>query len=489
MTIPSVDVEKADFQTGSVGPDPTGVMAFIAASAIGTPNVAGSYARDDLAFGDYGTGPLVEYASYTLQVGKKPVVLVKGGASIAATYTALTKAIVGTCVPTAGASVPLDEYEPLVTIVGGGTVGTPGITYTYSLDGGDSQSGLQALGSATTLTIPKSGVSFALAAGTLLDGDSWYCFTTRPLCNDTDVAAALEALRVTRLPWEGVFVDSNFGTGTVGLVDTWAGGLEAVGQFHFFVLNTRHKNQPVPTAETESAYAAAMTTATATSASIRGCVGVDAADYTSTMTGWSQPRPTAMFLVARAALIPIGEDPAYVARGNVPDATISLNGNPRWHDEDLYPNLDSQRLVTLRSFSSPGPQGVYICNANVISPSGSDYLWLQHIRCMNRACSIVWQVLTGQLSIGVATKPADPQTGLVYIQEKDAARLDGLCNSALATPMKGQVTAVSSTLSRTDDLSSNSSSTAHATLAIVSLKYLKKFVVQSTFTKTISIAA
>lgn len=491
MTIPSVDIVKADFATGSVGPDPTGVLAILAASQTGTVNVAASYARDDLALNDFGVGPLVEYGSYDLQVAKKPVVLVKGAASVAATYAGLdTSKVTGTSAVTTGGTTPLDEYEPLIVWVSDCTIGVAGGTYRYSLDGGDSFSGVQALGTANSITIPKSGVSFNLGAGTLKAGDQWTCFTTRPLCNDVDVAAGLEALRVTRLPWEGAFIDSQFGTGTVGICDTWLQGQEAVGQFHFILLNTRHKTQPVPTAETETAYATAMTTATAQSASIRCCVGVDAADYTSTMTGWSQPRPTAMFLAARAMLIPIGEDPAFVARGAIPGATIADGkGNPRWHDEDLYPSLDAQRLVTLRSFSNPGPQGVYICNANVISPSGSDYIWLQHVRTMNRACSIVWQILTGQLSIGVATKPADPQTGAVYIQEKDAARIDALCNSALATPMKGQVTAVQSTMSRTDDLSSNSSSTAHATLQLVSLKYLKKFVVQSTFTKTIAVAA
>src|SRR5579859_6126288 len=89
MTIPSVDILKADFATGSVGPDPTGVAAFIASSVTGTQNVAASYARDDLALNDFGGGPLVEYASYDLQVAKKPVVLVRGAASVPGAYASL----------------------------------------------------------------------------------------------------------------------------------------------------------------------------------------------------------------------------------------------------------------------------------------------------------------------------------------------------------------------------------------------------------------
>lgn len=487
--IPSVKITKADYATGSVSPSATGILAIIASTVKGTENQAASYARDDLAVTDFGGGPAVEYLSYDIQVSGNPAVIVKPTTAIAGAYSAITSTPgTGTSVVTAdGVSLPVDEYSPLLTIVNGGTVGVSGVTYTTSLDGGASTSAVTALGTANTVTIGTSGVKFDLGAGTLLAGATFSAFCTRPQSNNTDLVAALEALRVTRLPWEGVLIDCAY-TGSVGVIDTWLSGLEAFGQFHFAMVNTRHKNTPVPATETEAAYLAAMTTATSGDSSIRVCVGTDAADLTSTITGVSQPRPTSLFLAARAMSIDPGEDPAYIGRGNIPGAKITdNNGNPRWHDEDLYPGLDAQRLVTLRSFSPGGPSGVYVCNANVISPNGSDYVWLQHVRTMNLACGIAWQVVSGQLSKGVGKKAPDPNSGAVYIQEKDAQAIDGLVNVAFLQPMKGQVTAVLFRLSRADDLSSNSSSTVHGTVQIESLAYLKKFSIQTSFAKSIQV--
>lgn len=482
--LPSVQITKAAFGTGGAPPSAVGIAAIVAASFTGTANVASSFARDDLALAAFGVGPLVEYASYCLQVGGNPTLLVKGNASTAGSYGTATQSGTSTsAITTSG--VPLDEYNASFTVVNGFTVGTTGGTITYSLDG-QTQSGVTAVGTANSFTIPNSGVTFNFGAGAMSSGFTYSVFTNRPLNTDVDLATALEALRISRQPWEGVLIDSTLGTGTVGLVDTWLAGLEKVGQFHFALLNYRHKIQPVPATETEAAYATAITNATAAQASIRLCVGADAADYTSTITGWSQPRPTSMFLAARAMLIPIGEDPAFVGRGNLEGATISDgNGNPRWHDEDLYPDLDSQRLVSLRSFAPGGPNGVYITDANVLSPAGSDFVWLQHVRTMNAACTVAWQQLTRVLSIGVGKKPADPTTGNVYIAEKDAARIEGIVNAALQQALNGQVAAVQFTLSRNDILNSNTDSTVTGTVAIVSLAYIKLFKVISTFVTSI----
>lgn len=490
--LPSVDITKAAFATGVVPPQPTGFMAIVAAGSTGTTNQPSSFTRDDLVLSTYGL-PMADYASYMIQIGRKPVVPVKSTTAVAGAYGSITATGTGTSV-CSSVGAPLDEYDILITIVNGGTVGSSGITYTWSADGGDDTSGVQSLPASTPAPVVMSFDGLTLAevqfgAGTLLAGQTFQCFTTRPQPNNTDLAASLLALGQTRQAWEGVFLDAVYGTGTVGQVDTWLQGLEAIGQFHFAILNTRHKNQPVPTAETETAFATAMQTLTQNDASDRICVGTDAADYTSTLTGISQPRPVAMFLAARAMLIPVGEDPAYTGRGPLGGSpTIAdARSNPRWHDEDLFDTLDGLRLVTLRSFAPGGPQGVYITNANVISAAGSDFVWLQHVRTLNLACSIAWAVLSNQLSIGVGKQPADPQTGQVFIQEKDAQKIEGLVNAGFATPLKGQCNAVQFTLARDDDLSSNSSSTVHGTVAMVSLAYLKKFAVTATFTKSIAV--
>lgn len=488
--LPSVTFNKVAANVGSSRPSNAGLLAIVASSQQGPVNTPGAYSRTDLALGDLGFGPLVEYGAYVIDVANRPFVAIRPTTAVAATYGTVTHTgVLGTSVPSAGATAPLEHYNVQVTIVAGGTVGTTGITYVYSLDGGQTTSGVQALGTSNILTIPNSGVSFSLGAGTLLAGDTWSCFTERAMPNNSDLPATFTALANMRIPWEGALVDCVFDSSTVGLFDAFLSGLEANGQFKFFLINTRWKNEPQPTAETESAYAAALTTLTGTSASIRGCVGADGGHIASPITGFNLKRPTALALGARAMKIPIGEDAGFVASGNLPDVQISdAKGNPLDHDENLFPNLDGLRLVTLRSFSADGPEGVYITNPNTIEASGGDFVYLQHIRVMNAACSAAWAALSTQLSRGVKKNPKpDPVTGAITIFEPDAASIESFVNDKMQAAVKGQVTSSKFSLSRSDDLSVTPV-VVHGLVSIVALAYIKGYAVTAEFSKVIQVA-
>lgn len=489
MTAPSVDITKIDFQTGSVGPDPDGVLAIISSAGSGPFNTPSGYTVDSQAFTDYGPSPLVEKVSYTLAASGKPVIPIRATTATAAAYGAITETNPGTSTITAGAAVPVDSYPVTVKFLTGGTVGVAGITYQYSLDGVN-VSAVQSLGAANTLTIPNfaqggsPGVSFALGAGTILATQSFTCQTTAAQITDADLPASLEALRVTSLPWEAVLVGGPADAGTPGLVDVWLTGLEKVGKFRVGILNTRLKSA----GESETTFATAMTTLVATMApSIRLCVGTDGGDVTSTLTGLTLPRPTSLALAADAMAIPIGQDPAYVGDGPIPGYVIvDAKGNPKYHNEELYPNLDQLLLSTLRSVNTQ--KGVYITNGRVFSTVGSDYVFLPHVRTMNRGCEVAYQVLTTQLGKGVGKKPKDPVTGGVYILESDAADIEGLVNTAVELPLKGQVSAFKFSLSRTDDISANSGAVISGSLAIVALAYIKGIKVIAAFAKSISVS-
>lgn len=489
--LPSVTVSKVANNVGSAPASNVGMLAVVASSQQGPTNLPSVFARTDQALTTFGYGPLVEGGAYVIDVANMPFVGVRPTTAQAATYGTVTHTgVIGSSIPTAGGTAPLEHYDVIVIVVVGGTIGVAGITYTYSLDGGTTTSGVQSLGTATTLTIPNSGVSFALAAGTLLAGDTWSCFTERALATDSDLPASFTALQNTRIAWEGAFIDCVFDSSTVGLVDTWLTGLEAVGQYKFAILNTRFKTEPQPTAESEAAYAAAMTTLTASSASIQIAVGADGGHVSSPITGLSLKRPTGLLLGAKAMSITIGTDAAYVATGPLPGVQISDgSGNPLDHDENIFPDLDGLRLATLRSFAAGGPEGVYITNPNVIQPNGDDFPYLQLVRVMNRACTIAWSVLTTQLSRGVNKNPKpDPNTGEVYIFEPDAAAIESLVNGPVRQALKGEVSAVSFSLSRTDDLSVTPA-VVHGTVSIVAKAYIKGYQVQAQFSKTIQVAA
>lgn len=499
--LPNVSITKQDFQTGTVGPSPVGVLAIIAPAAAGATNVPVGYTSDRQALTDFSPGVLVEDASYTLQESGSPVLLCRATAATAASYGTIdVSKMTGTSVPTSGAGVPVDRYDVIVTFSTTTTIGGAGGQWTYSLDGGLTVSAAQALPPTVpaVLTIPNfsaggsPGVSFSMAAGAVNAGDFFRVLTTPAQMTDADLVTSLEAMRTTTIPWEALLIEEDSGTGTTALVDTWLAGLEKVGKFRMAFLNTRFKNQlhvGSGVAETEAAFLTAMQTLTGQQTpSIRLSQGTDGGAVASTLTGLTQPRKTALVEAARAMSIPIGVEPAYVAIGNLPDLRIvDSNGGPLFHNEEIYPNLDQLQLATLRSVQ--GQPGVFITNGRIFSLTNSDYQFVPHVRTMNRACEIAYQIMMTQLSRGIGKKPRDPVTGAVYILEGDALTIEGLVNEAVAPPLKGQVVAVKFSLARNDDLSSNAGATLNGSVQIVALAYIKNFKVTASFTKSIAVAA
>lgn len=484
--IPNVSVKKTTIGGTPALQSVQGILAIIAAASTGTSLPPTMLTNPGMCASTFGNGMLPECAAYTMSVAGLPVV---GQACVPTTtgsYGTITSHITGACVVTAGSTHPYLHYNVQVTVTAGGTVGVAGIFYTYSLDGGITVVGPIALGTATTLTIPNSGVSFSLTTATLLTGDNWSVYTERPELNNSDVTAQLAVLGNTKLPWEGVLIDAAYATDTLSIVDNWLAERETNGQFNFALLNTRYLLEPTPTAEAPSVYAAAMATLTGSDASNRVCVGADGGHMTSVLTGLTTKFPTSLALGAMAMSVTpnIGTDPAYVGLGPVPGFEISQDGNPNDWDEFLYQSLDSLRLTTLRSFASGGPVGTFITNANVLIPTGSNIVWLQLLRVMNRACSIAWQILTGQLSAGVQTQ-FNKTTNAVNIKETSAQTIEGLVNGPLTSALSGQCTGVQFALNRDDDLSVPNSP-VNGTVSIAPLVYLKNIVVQTALVKTIT---
>jgi len=490
MTVPSVTFSKVNANTGVVPPSQSGVMAIIAPSQFGPINTPQTYGNAATAQSALGLGPAIEYLSYGLSASGKPSLAVVPATSTAATYGTIAYTGTGTMhgtPPIAGAAVPLDDYQVIVTFTTAGTSGTSGIYYTYSLDGGNTVSAPTALGIALSLAIPNSGVSFTLTTAlTVVVGDFFTCNVTHARATSADLIAAFEALRTTQQPFEAVLVDGETSSAIISEIDGILASWEAAGKFKWFVVNTRLKNLPLPTGETEAAYATAMAAIVSSDSTIRGLVCSDGADNTSLVTGLTMQRPTSMFVAARAMKVLPGVMPEEKDLGPLPNASISdANGNPRHHDEYLYDDLDALRLVSL--CTDPSTTGTFISNSFVLSSPGSDYVYLPHLRTMNLACSAAWAALNLQLSKGVRKGAPDPTTGHIYILEPDAQSIEAAVNDALANPLKGQVTNVKFTLSRTDDLSANSGVTIHGTLQIEALAYIKGFAVSAMFTKNIAL--
>jgi hypothetical protein len=482
--LPSVEITKLDGNTGVVSPSAKGILAIIAPCEKGTANLPVAVTKTTTALSTFGYGALTEAAGYVISTASKQVLLIRATASTAATYSAVTFVGTGTSVGTAGASAPLDDFGVLITIVNGGTRGVDGVTYTYSLDGGLLTSAVQSLGLATSIVIPNSGVTLNLAAGTFVAGDTYAFTTVGPKLTTGDLSTALEALRTSSQPYEGILVAGHDGVaGSITILDAWLAAREAEGKYRFFIINSRMKNS----GETEAAYLTAMGTAFNASASIRGCVCADGGDLISSLPGrgLTTKRRTSLALAARLMKIDLGRDAAYVQDGPVPGFGLAdANGNPKNHDEAIYPGLDDIRLTTLRTFDRRN--GTYITNPKTIAANGSDYVYAQHIRTINRACEIVFDTLTGELSAGVDRNPRPGPNGEVYIAEEDARRFEALANSALSE-LLGDVAGVRFVLSRTDNIGTNGLITVTGDIQVSSISYIKKFKVNSSFVKSITI--
>jgi hypothetical protein len=143
-----------------------------------------------LAQHDYNPG--VDFAALYFQEAKLPVVFLGLPiATVGAVYSPDNSGVVGTSVITAAAAANgiLDEAEVVVTVDVAGTISTDGIALLVSQDGGRTNTSVR-LGTATSYTIPYLGLTLSFAAGTLIKGDVFRCWTRGPMWDATGLATA-----------------------------------------------------------------------------------------------------------------------------------------------------------------------------------------------------------------------------------------------------------------------------------------------------------
>lgn len=481
--LPSTQINKVDGQTGVAKPAPTGILGIAAAAAAGV-YTAGAFARQDALVSEYTRGHLCEFGAFVLAQTQKPVVAVRVDPSTDGDYSAFTTTSAGTSAITEGATEPCDSFSVLVDFPTGGTIGSAGIKYRYSINGGETYSKAQALGTANTITIPNTGVSLALGAGTVLSTTKVAFTTTAPKITNADVPTLLEAFRVTSSPYEAILIDMEADASTVGTCDLWIKAQNKRGKFPTIVLTAVARD---PLTQTEAQYNDALAAIFDAAASTDVLVCADLGDVTSVIRGFQMARPVGLPVAARGMSIRLGVDPAYVALGQLSGVRITDGrNNPKYHDENIFPGLDDNRFTTLRRID--GFEGVYITNAKLLSASGSDFVFWQHARTLNRGCEITYQILTKQLSKGIPKAPKPGPNGERYIDEGAAQQLEGLVNAQLYLELvkPGEVDDMKLTLARTDDIRSNAGAKIRARLESVALAYAKEFDIDAGFVTAIS---
>ena len=155
---PSVSVPIQDGSLGIQPPSQGDILAVVGPAPSGplaTPRMFARSADAVALFG--GSSPMVEAGAATIKRTGKPVLFVRTAASVAAVIGAVTKTGTGTFNPVVDSlTVPYDDHEVYVQFTTDGGVGTAGIKYQTSLDGGRTLSAVAALGTATSITVPTA---------------------------------------------------------------------------------------------------------------------------------------------------------------------------------------------------------------------------------------------------------------------------------------------------------------------------------------------
>jgi hypothetical protein len=165
--VPTVNVSEAQgYSASSTAIDKYAVVVGCTSTGSGASSFfqTGQALRAARGYGDAvdTCGQMIEQRQNSGQAPKIPVAIYSVDIGTPASYGAIDDSgVQGTAtIDFDATSLPLGTYEPRIKIVTGGTVGTTGITFKWSLDGGRTESRTISLGTATSYTIPNSGVKF-----------------------------------------------------------------------------------------------------------------------------------------------------------------------------------------------------------------------------------------------------------------------------------------------------------------------------------------
>ncbi len=469
--LPSVLIQKTDGNLG-VSANTERILAIIGCSSAGDFDLAQSMLATGDVETEFGGGQLVEAAVYA--IGQNvPTVCIRGNPNTAGAYGTIDDAgVTGTATVAAGATVPDATYDVVVKIVTGGALGTAGITFIYSLDGGFTWSNEQGLGTSLTMTL-SHGISFTLAAAaaTLIANDTWSVTTSGPKLNTTDLADSLAALTAYAGEWLRLLVVNVDADETIlAQLDAFAQTFHAQGKYPEIITNVRPRTLG-GSPETRAAYQTALSAISTGGSSWETNYCVDQCEMVA-QDGWRIRQPQSIGVAVRTMVI---DDSQYAESRefpSLPNVFLTTTAGVReYHDEARYGGLDVLGYTTLRTFNGrPMTPGVFITNTRMMAGLSSDFRYFSRSAILNRIIESAFSLLEPKLSATVLLNEDGK------IREDVASAIEDSVTAELRTIYSdpGRVSAVKLTLSRND----NVLSTDTLTFAIDAqpLGVVKKFI-------------
>lgn len=337
-----------------------------------------------------------------------------------------------------GAATVDDDYGAYIEFLAGGTIGVAGITFRWSLDSGRTPSAPTALGTANTFTFPDGGgIKVNFGAGTILAGETVAFDTLAPQWNNTDLLAAISALKASAIPWEMLVVHGALSAAAVGVID---GAID--DKRHAWV---GHMRMPVG-AESDATYAASVTAVMSAVATTYGEICAADCEQVSLADGRTYRRPSLFPLAAREASVTAEVDIADPNLDALPGCQIrDAKGNVKYHDENETPSLSNARFSVLRTWKEF--QGTRPNNPYLFSTSGSDFDIMPKRRVMNIAHSIILPFMARRLAKLILV---DKKTG--FIKKSERLEINTNATQLLLDGLKGMVSDANFVLSATDNL-------------------------------------
>jgi hypothetical protein len=445
MTLPAVIITQIDGGLGVQAPAGGNLLAVVGPSSSGPLLVPSTYARPKDIQTAFGSGPLVEEGCLWAQRYGRPILAVRTASDTPGSYAAVVvTGVTGTSVPTAGAAVPVDDYDAYVKVVTGGTIGVAGITYQWSLDGGRTLSAVTALGVANSITIPNSGVQIALGAGTLIAGDVIQVSTSQPVSSAAHIANAMSALAASNVPWEFVQFATPLDGAAFDAIETSFAALFAAGKYRSWQGSFRRPN----VGETEAAYKTAFDAAFGARTTIVGSVYAGDAKVASAVSGRLYRMRTIAAVGPLQASVSEEINIADIGLGPLSGVQISDdNGNPENHDESANPGLDDSRAGTLRSWSNR--VGVFVTRPRILCPVGSDFTIVPYRRVMNLFLTTLFLYLQERLMKPIRVSK---KTGLILESEAVEIEKGALARLRPVLLAKPKASGIQFGVSRADDL-------------------------------------
>lgn len=440
MTLPDVTITVSDGALGLAANNPENLHAKIGVSSSGTANTVYSFGDITVMKATLGSGPLVEDAGFHLATAGGPVLAVPVAASNVGTVGTVTR--VGTS-PSPGLATtgnPRDAYNVIGKIIAGGTVGTA--TFQISFDGGVTYSQTYATAASVSAFAASTGLTLTFVAGTYVAGDTYTFTTVAPTYSASDLNTAIDAL----------LADSR-DVGFIHVVGT-VGGADDAAKITNFVALCAAVATKMSTAEaakrwqfaimeapevTEGAWAASATWQAFASSRISPVLG--RITIASQVSGRQTSRSLAVSYAGRLATTPPQVHPGETARGPLP-GIVAIS-----HDERAYPNGDTARFTTARTF--PNEVGFYLTTGRMAAAGGSDFVEVMNRRVVDKACRVANRALFRLLNSNLRVNKAD---GTIFeIDAKNVeANVDALLRAELVAT--GNASDVVNTVNRATNL-------------------------------------